>query len=273
MMVVFPGSKINIGLRITGKRADGFHDIETVFYPVGLSDALEFTEAPEVASTDTLTESGIVSGCPPELNLVMRAVKSLREDHYFPFLKIHLHKAVPTGAGLGGGSADAASLLKALNRYYGFNIPPEKLKSKALQLGSDCPFFIDNIPSFALGRGEELRPVAPLLSGYYLVLLNPGVAVNTGEAYRHCTPRKPDDSLDAIWNSPIHLWRDKIFNDFESYAFSLHPLIGNLKDELYSSGAVFAAMSGSGSSVFGIFEKKPLLPEALKSYLIWKGLM
>ena len=190
-MIVFPKAKINLGLRITGKRNDGYHNIETVFYPVSLCDALEFVVSPEAHEKDILTVTGISVGVSPEENIVMKAVSKLREKYSFPWLKIHLHKAIPHGAGLGGGSSDAACMLKALNRHFQLSISEQEMKSIALDIGSDCPFFIDGDPAFASGRGEILESINPVLSGYYLLLLNPGVGINTGEAYQNCRPETP----------------------------------------------------------------------------------
>jgi 4-diphosphocytidyl-2-C-methyl-D-erythritol kinase len=272
-MIVFPISKINIGLRITSKRDDGFHNIETIFYPVRLSDALEFVENRESKSGDILTLSGIRVESDPNSNLIMKALARLRNSHDFPFLRVHLHKAIPIGAGLGGGSSDAACLLKAVNRHFSLNIDIASLSAIALELGSDCPFFIDGIPSYATGRGELLTHLTPLVEGFYLVLLNPGVGINTAEAYKNCRPAKPDQNLDSLYLLPVNEWKDFIKNDFEDYAFKIHPIIGEIKTELYNSGAIFSLMSGSGSSVYGIFSKKPQLVESLRKYVIWEGVM
>ena len=174
MMIVFPKAKINLGLRITAKRTDGYHDIETIFYPVNLSDALEFVISNNTAKADSLTVTGIDTGGQTEDNLVIKAIRLLREKHSFPCLRIHLHKAIPVGAGLGGGSSDAACLLKAINRCFSLNINRKSLMAMALELGSDCPFFIDCVPSYATGRGEIIHPIKQLLTGYYLLLLYPG---------------------------------------------------------------------------------------------------
>jgi 4-diphosphocytidyl-2-C-methyl-D-erythritol kinase len=198
----------------------------------------------------------------------------MRERSSFPWLRIHLHKAIPHGAGLGGGSSDAACLVKSVNRHFSLAIGDEELSAIALSVGSDCPFFIDSRPAYATGRGEILRPVDPILSGYYLVLLNPGVAINTGEAYRNCTPRKPEQSLLEIAGLEIPEWKDHILNDFEDFAFRKHPVIRKIKEELYESGALFSLMSGSGSSVFGIFGSKPaVLPSSIRRMVIWEGIM
>jgi 4-diphosphocytidyl-2-C-methyl-D-erythritol kinase len=274
-MITFPRAKINIGLRITGKRQDGFHNIETIFCPLPLCDALEFVVSGDQKNGDFLTVTGIQTYSRPDDNLVMKAVKKLREDFSFPFLKIHLHKAIPVGAGLGGGSSDAAFILKGINRCYGLNLNNNQLKALALELGSDCPFFIDCTPAYAKGRGEILVPCEKqLLKNHYMILLNPGIGVNTGEAYKNCIPAEPSESLHTlIENLPPEKWKEVIRNDFEEYVFSRHPEIGMLKEELYNSGAVFSLMSGSGSSVYGIFKLKQTIREKLKKYVIWQGFL
>jgi 4-diphosphocytidyl-2-C-methyl-D-erythritol kinase len=272
-MVVFPKAKINLGLRITEKRRDGYHDIETIFYPVGLCDALEFVVSSAAGDKDILTVSGINTGGIPEDNLVVKAVNKLRVNHSFPYLKIHLHKAIPVGAGLGGGSSDAAYLLKAINKCFGLLINDQDLSSLALELGSDCPFFINEIPSFATGRGEIMEPVPPILTGYYFILLNPQVSINTGEAYRNCRPEHTSASLMKLICSPVSEWKELILNDFEEFAFNKYPLIGEIKNQMYKSGALFSLMSGSGSSVYGIFSEKPDIPVKLKDFVIWEGVI
>jgi 4-diphosphocytidyl-2-C-methyl-D-erythritol kinase len=272
-MIGFPAAKINIGLRIAEKRPDGYHNIETVFYPTGFSDAIEFVIREDQTSGDSLTSSGIDTGVPPEENLVMKAIVLLRKSHNFPYISIHLHKAIPSGAGLGGGSSDASFILKSLNRFFALGISDDSLKSLALELGSDCPFFINNTPSFATGKGEILKSVPVLPEGYYLVLLNPGVKIVTAEAYRNCVPSKPSESLSSLILQPVNQWKNNIFNDFEAYAFSRHPLIKELKNKLYASGALFSLMSGSGSTVYGIYDKKIQLPADIKKYKIFEGRM
>jgi 4-diphosphocytidyl-2-C-methyl-D-erythritol kinase len=273
-MVVFPRAKINLGLRITGKRNDGYHNIETVIYPVSLCDALEFVVSSEHNGKDILTVTGISVGVSPEENIVMKAVMKLREKHSFPRLRIHLHKAIPHGAGLGGGSSDAACMMKSLNRHFTLSISTNELKAIALDIGSDCPFFIEGDPAFASGRGEILEPVSPVLSGYYLILLNPGVAINTREAYQNCRPETPAASLLQLSSLPISEWKDLIFNDFEEFTFKKHPFIRKIKDDLYLTGALYSSMSGSGSSVYGIFPGKPgHLPERLRRQIIWEGIV
>lgn len=272
-MIVFPNAKINVGLRIVAKRADGYHDIETAFWPVKLSDALEFVLPSEKAESDILQVSGSDTGGAPGDNLVMKAAAKLHEKYYFPYLKIHLHKGIPAGAGLGGGSSDAACLLKAVNRHFSLSIQDEELKIIALQLGSDCPFFIKNVPSIATGRGEVLYEVENFLRGFYIILLNPGVHISTKEAYGHCIPSEPAGSLAELLKTPIIEWRRYIKNDFEEYVFSKYPSVGELKSGLYNEGAVFSLMSGSGSSVFGIFSEKKRLPGNLRKHLVFEGFL
>lgn len=272
-MITFPKAKINLGLRITGKRPDGYHNIETLFYPVPLTDALEFVESKGSNRYDELVITGIKISVPPEDNLVIKAIGKLRQAYDLPYFRIHLHKAIPSGAGLGGGSSDAALILKVLIKCYGLLIDSERLLEYALELGSDCPFFLDPVPSFATGRGEILKPASLSLKGYYLILVNPGISISTRDAYNNCHPAKSEKSLESVLNGKPSEWRNIILNDFEEYAFLLHPVIGELKDLLYKAGALFSLMSGSGSSVYGIFEKKPEISGKLKDYLIFEGIL
>lgn len=270
-MISFPNAKINIGLRIVSKRPDGYHDIETVFYPVGLSDALEFVIAEEKAGKDILTVSGLDTGASPENNIVLKALLKMHERYEFPHVRVHLHKAIPSGAGMGGGSSDAACMIRAINRFFDLKITGDELRELALGIGSDCPFFIENKPAYATGRGELLSPLPHFAEGLYLVILNPGVGISTKEAYENCRPGKPESKLNELIINPVHEWKDYIFNDFEKFAFRKQPLIGEIKAELYRAGAVFSLMSGSGSSVFGLFSKMPVLPENLRKYIIYQG--
>jgi 4-diphosphocytidyl-2-C-methyl-D-erythritol kinase len=270
-MVVFPKAKINIGLRIIEKRSDGFHNLQTIFYPVCLCDALEFVVSERLLNKDKLVVTGLLSDCIPEDNLVIKAVRKLRERYIFPYLKIHLHKAIPTGAGLGGGSSDAASILKAVNKFFNLNIRSEELKEIALTLGSDCPFFIENIPAFAEGRGEIMTPLKPILVGYHLLIVIPGIAVNTKEAYLDCSPYQREANLQKHYSRDINEWKDLIINDFEKSIFIKHPQIADLKANLYKMGALYSSLSGSGSSVYGIFDKKPKIPDSLKGYSLYSG--
>jgi len=270
-MLVFPKAKINLGLRITGCRPDGYHDIETLFYPVSLCDALELVVDPDEHGKDTLTISGLEIPGIPEDNIVLRAVRSLRETIHVPYLRIHLHKNIPSGAGLGGGSSDAAFMLKAVHRTFGLPLSADELKNIAARLGSDCPFFIDCQPAFASGRGEILAPADYILEDYYAVLVNPGIKVSTREAYENCNPSKPEFSLEELIKHPVTEWKDIIVNDFEKTVFVIHPQIKEIKQALYGSGAYYSSMSGSGSTVYGIFNKKPVIPHNLRRLVIHEG--
>lgn len=258
-MISFPNAKINLGLRITEKRTDGFHNLETVFFPVGWSDALE------IADTDKLcfSSSGINISGPPESNLVMKAYDLLQNDFDLPALKIHLHKQIPFGAGLGGGSSDAAFMLRMLNQYFDLSLSQEKLLQYAAVLGSDCPFFIQNKPVFATGRGEIMNEINLSLDSMFIVLVKPPVEVSTARAFQFVVPQKPNVSLSELIKLPVQEWKDVIVNQFESSVFPQYPEIAEIKSQLYKKGAVYASMSGSGSCVFGLFNEQPTGIESL----------
>lgn len=273
-MIVFPNCKINLGLRITGKRADGYHNIETIFYPVPLNDALEIIQLAdtEPAAGAIFTQSGNLIHGDEKDNLCMKAWHLLKKDFPdLPSVKIHLHKAIPMGAGLGGGSADAAFTLQLLNELFSLHLTTDKLLSYALYLGSDCPFFILNKPCFAGGRGEKMEPLPVALAGYYLLLVNPGIHINTGWAFSQLklSNQRAAPSLSSIISAPVASWKNELHNEFEQPVFEQHPSIAAIKDKLYQQGALFASMSGSGSTVYGLFDKNPsencLFP---KEYLV-----
>jgi len=270
-MLVFPKAKINLGLRITSRRPDGYHDIETVFYPVSLCDALELVPGSEEPGKDTLSVSGSEIPGNIEENIVLRAVSRLRETFPVPYLKIHLHKNIPSGAGLGGGSSDAAFMLRAVNKAFSLSLTCDDLRSIAAGLGSDCPFFIECKPSFASGRGEILNPVDAVLDSYYGVLVNPGISVSTRDAYENCRPSKPESSLAELIRNPVSEWKNIIVNDFEKIVFISYPQIKDIKQTLYNCGAIYSSMSGSGSTVYGIFSEKPLIPRDLRKFVIHEG--
>ena len=270
-MISFPQAKINIGLKVIGKRSDGFHDIETIFYPIPLSDALEFVTISGKTREDELVVSGIDIKTRPEKNLIIKAIKKIRTSYSVPTLKIHLHKVIPSGAGLGGGSSDAACILKSIIKRFRFPVSEPELKSIALETGSDCPFFLNPVPSFATGRGEILKSVKPLLEGYHLVLINPGFHISTREAYYNCHLSKPETSLEKLFSHEISDWKKYIVNDFEDFVFKVSPKVGELKSALYKLGAVYCSMTGSGSSVYGIYKKKPKIPDKLKEFIIFEG--
>ena len=272
-MISFPKAKINLGLRVVEKRPDGFHDIETIFYPIALSDALEFVVLSGQSKEDELKITGIDIRTRPEKNLVIKAVRILRARYPVPRLKIHLHKAIPSGAGLGGGSSDAACILKSINKCFRYSLSESELKVIALELGSDCPFFLDPVPSIATGRGEILKPVSSLLKGYHIVLLNPGFLISTKEAYHNCRPVRPETSLEQLVTTPLSGWKKLIVNDFEDFVFKVYPRVGELKKALYRSGAVYCSMTGSGSTVYGIYEDKPKIADKLKEFIIYEGIL
>jgi 4-diphosphocytidyl-2-C-methyl-D-erythritol kinase len=255
-LVVFPNCKINLGLNIVAKRADGFHDLETVFYPIAIKDVLEVVQQSPDSTDVEFTATGLqVAGTATD-NLCVKAYHLLQKDFpSLPSIKMHLHKVIPMGAGLGGGSSDGAFTLGLLNRKFQLNLPADQLIDYALQLGSDCPFFIFNTPCFAEGRGEKLEPIHVDLSGYCIVVIYPGIHVNTGWAFSQVRPTRPQRQMRDIIHQPIITWKDELANDFEEAVFDAHPQIKAIKENLYAHGAVYASMSGSGSTVYGILEK------------------
>jgi len=254
-MVVFPNAKINLGLHVTARRPDGFHDIETLFLPVPLCDALEVIPAGDGVMRFVATGLDI----PGEgtTNLCVKAYELMKNEFDLSPVHIHLHKVIPMGAGLGGGSSDGAFTLKLLNELFSLRLPQEKLNEMALKLGSDASFFLQNQPFFATGRGEVLEPAAPVVKGFFLLIVVPPVHVSTAEAYAGITPAKPTVSLKRILQEPPAAWRGKLVNDFEPSVFRKYPVIGEIKQRLYDSGALYASMSGSGSAVYGLFANPP----------------
>lgn len=265
-MICFPNCKINIGLYITNRRLDGYHDLETVFYPVkGLHDALEVVKSERRAELNLYGKE--VQGR-KEQNLVWKAYQLLKEQFpaKVPEPDIHLLKSMPMGAGLGGGSADGAFMLKLLNDFCRLELSEQLMLDMALQLGSDCPFFIHNTPQFAKGRGELMSPVNVDMTGYYIQLICPGIHVSTKKAFEMITPRKPMFNLYTLPELPLAQWKDNIRNDFEDPVFMQHPELAEIKKQLYVSGAIYASMSGSGSSVYGIFEKGKMAETSYEHY-------
>lgn len=268
-MVVFPNCKINIGLNILDKRADGFHNLETVFIPIPLKDSLEIIRAKENTRPVVFSQTGMTVDGNTADNLCVKAYHLLKKDFPdLPAVQMHLHKAIPMGAGLGGGSANAAFTLQLLNSKFSLNLSQEQLMNYSLTLGSDCPFFILNKPSFATGRGEILQPVALSLAGYQLVLINPGIHVNTGWAFSRLAKEDlVSKNLYQQITQSVQTWRHTISNDFEKPVFAAHPVLHEIKEMLYGKGAVYAAMSGSGSTLFGLFERGQL--PALQCPVAW----
>jgi len=252
-MIVFPNAKINIGLQVLHKRPDGFHELATIFYPIPLQDGLEAIAHP--TGETIIHQSGLTLDTAPEENICYKAWQLLRQDFpELPTVRVHLHKAIPSGAGLGGGSADGAFMLRLLNTKFRLGLADEQLATYALRLGSDCPFFILNSACHATGRGEILEPLELNLASYRLVLVNPGIHVPTGWAFGQLTPAAARVDLREAIKRPMAEWKEVIANDFEAAVFKAHPAIGAIREELYRQGAVYASMSGSGSTVYGFFE-------------------
>lgn len=261
-MVVFPNAKINLGLKVTSQRSDGYRNISSVFYPVPeLRDALELIPRKE-NKKDEFHYTGLEIPGNPEENLVQKAVELLRRDFDIPNLEVHLHKAIPMGAGLGGGSADGSFALTALNREFELGLSTGDLEAAALKLGSDCPFFVQNRPVAVSGRGEKMEPIDLSLAEKYLVLVFGKHHISTAEAYANTAMRMPVITPEEIvLSQPIWKWMESLDNDFEGYAFAKHRDLKDVKDLLYLSGAAYASMTGTGSTFYGIFEKKPDLTE------------
>src|SRR6218665_1374321 len=252
IMVRFPNCKINIGLHIASKREDGYHNLQTIFYPIAIRDTVEIIVSQNNAPV-SYSHSGINIFSREENNLCIKAYHLLKKNFsQLPPVAIHLHKTIPMGAGLGGGSADASFVLMMLNEMFELNLSKQQLLDYSLELGSDCPFFIVNKPSYATGRGEILEPVNLNLSSYKIVIVNPGIHVNTGMAFKHIRVGEHTGDLRKLITLPVEQWKDAINNDFEKPVFELHPAIEAIKTILYQKGALYAAMSGSGSTVFGI---------------------
>lgn len=255
-MISFPNAKINLGLNIVSKRADGYHNLETIFYPIPLKDALEIIVR-ENTSDDILIESGNKIDSESQDNLVMKALRLMRTKYDFPPLEVHLLKKIPSGAGMGGGSADAAFMLRLINDKFSLGASNQELAELAIKLGADCPIFIYNKPMYAEGIGEKLEEIELSLKGLFIAVIKPDVFVSTKEAFSKIKPAPSKMNLKDIAQFPIEEWKARMVNDFEQSIFALHPQIEVIKNRLYEKGAVYASMSGSGSSVFGIFKALP----------------
>jgi 4-diphosphocytidyl-2-C-methyl-D-erythritol kinase len=276
-MISFPNIKINFGLHVINRRTDGFHNIETIFYPVKFCDALELIGNPDNSTSAHKILFG-ASGIPVEgnsdSNLIVQAYRLLDKDMDLPPVRVHLHKTIPMGAGLGGGSSDAACMIRLLNSKFELGLSDERMETYAASLGSDCAFFIRNKPAYVFGRGYELEPVTLDLSDFYIVLLYAGIHSNTALAYRDVVRREtldPEQSLKKLVSLPSDQWKGAICNDFEQSVFRAFPLLEQLKQDLYEAGATYASMSGSGSAMFGLFTKKPQLTEKLRQYVCYEG--
>lgn len=270
-MIEFPNAKINLGLNIIEKRSDGFHNIETVFYPIQLCDGLEINT--NNISETKLNVYGIRIDGNTSDNILLKAYSLLANDYNLPPIEIFLQKNIPFGAGLGGGSSDAAFLLKMLNQNFNLQLSTEDICNYASKLGADCAFFIHNKPVFASGKGDVFENINISLKGLYLVLIKPNIGVSTQQAYANCLPTKPQLALKEIIKLPISEWKNALNNDFEYSVFPQYSEIKEIKDKLYESGAIYASMSGSGSSVYGIFHQKPNLPINLSNNFKWEGIL
>ena len=270
-MITFPCCKINLGLNVVNRRSDGYHDIETVFYPVPLCDALEVKlmdkDFPSDVDCDLLVKKKVdgrlvrCDMCAEQENLVVRAYNIIRNDFDIPRVHAHLIKNIPSEAGLGGGSSDAAAMIRLLDERFRLNMGIPEMERYAAKLGADCPFFITSEPAFATGIGEKLRPVDRRMNpmqGYWIVLVKPDVAVSTAAAYKAITPEKPEECCADVVKLPVKEWRGRLTNDFEKPVFKTFPELKGIKEKLYECGAEFALMSGSGSTIYGIFKDNPL---------------
>lgn len=281
-MLVFPNIKINLGLFITGKRPDGYHNIESIFYPVQWHESLEIIERGQSVSDfpeiQTQAEVGKVRftsyGIPipgnVDSNLCIKVYQLLEEWFNMPSVDIHLLKTLPIGAGLGGGSADAAFTLRALKDYFQLRVSDAEAKDLLARVGSDCPFFWENKPMFVFGRGEKIRPIDLDLSVYYILIVNPNIHISTKEAYAGVKPAPPAIDLEMIPSIEVDGWKDILVNDFEASIFPSYPIIREIKEELYNRGALYASMTGSGSTLYGIFRDLPD-EEPFRGYMTWKG--
>jgi len=270
-MILFPNAKINLGLHVLSKRKDNFHNLETLMYPVGICDILEFI--PSLEKETRLKLSGISVSGDMQSNLVYKAYILLKELYKLPPVQIHLHKIIPAGAGLGGGSSDAAFMLMGLNRFFDLGLSLDELKTHAASLGSDCSFFVENVPALASGKGEILVPATTYLKGYKLLLFFPGFPVSTAEAYGGIIPDPGKESLTSILEQGISTWRGNLVNDFEKTIFEKYPELRILKEGLYESGALYVSMSGSGSAMYGLFDAEYVISPGLRKGLIWEGLL
>lgn len=258
-MIIFPNAKINLGLRIVSKRNDGYHNLDTVFYPLPFYDILELVSTEKTKGEVYFSTSGKKINGVPSSNLCIKAYHLLKQSFpEIPSINLHLHKNIPMGAGLGGGSADGAFMIKLLNEKFQLNLDDEKMKNYALQLGSDCPFFIKNKPAHATGRGEVLNEISCDLFNKSFLLINPQIHVSTAEAFSKITISENTPSCAEIINQPLENWRSLLINDFEKTVFLHHPSIEIIKNRLYNIGAIYASMTGSGSTVFGIFDEPVL---------------
>lgn len=269
-MLLLPNCKINLGLQVVRKRPDGYHDLQTVFYPIPLRDNLELRELRNSDAPYALQLAGQAIEGNPDDNLIIKVYRQLKEEFDLPALDIYLYKHIPLGAGLGGGSSDAAFMMKGLNEVFELGLSDYEMERRLAGLGADCAFFVQNVPAYATGIGDELTPIPLSLKGMYIVLVKPDVFVSTREAYAGVTPKEPEHDLLKALRRPVTEWRDRVVNDFEPSVFAAHPELAAVKQTLYDMGADYAAMSGSGSTLFGLFSRP--VPEArkvFKEHFVW----
>lgn len=274
-MVVFPNAKINLGLHIVSKRADGYHNLETCFVPIPLRDILEIIEGS--GDTFQFSTSGLAIPGKDQDNLCVKAYQLLKADFDLPPVQMHLHKIIPMGGGLGGGSSDASFVLRSLNKLFTLSLDNQQLEEYASQLGSDCPFFIRNYPVLATGTGNQFQELSIDISGKHIALIFPSIAVTTAEAYAQVVPREASGKEQTVTLAEIletddpKQWKEKLVNDFEPSVFAQHPTLEEIKDQLYDVGAFYASMSGSGSTMYGLFNHTPDLSELESSYRVWQS--
>ncbi len=268
-MICFPNCKINLGLRIKEKRPDGYHNIETILFPVFLADALEIIVSQDRSSAFSVTGLNIPGD--KQQNLCLRACYLMYEKYEIPPVKIHLHKRIPMGSGLGGGSSNAAFTIKLLNDLLGLKLTNKQMHNLASEIGSDCAYFIENIPLFAYGKGDKFQKVKFSLKNFYIVLVKTPVHVDTATAYANITPSNHKYPVKEIVQLPVQKWKKYMLNDFEEYVFEKYPEISDVKRELYKQAAVYASLSGSGSAVYGIFRTPVNLRELFPDYFTWQG--
>lgn len=272
-MIVFPNAKINIGLNIVSKRTDGYHNLETIFYPINICDVIEFTEKEGLNEVE-FSSNGITLDCGSSDNLVVKAYNLIRQNYDIPPLVIDLVKSIPTGAGLGGGSGDATFTLKFLNEHYSLGLGNDELKVYASRLGADCAFFVENRPVYATGIGDIMEPVDFSLKGYYIAVVKPDIFISTKEAFAGIRPKPSSACLKDLIKLPVSEWKDCIFNDFEYSIFPNHEMLQNVKCKLYSLGADYVSMSGSGSSIYGLFKKNPgKLEHVFDNCYLWTSML
>ncbi len=271
-MICFPNAKINLGLHVTEKRADGFHNIETIFYPIGWNDALEIIELKNSSSDFSIQLSGIPIHGDIEDNLLYKAYYLIKKIRTVPSIQVYLHKILPMGAGLGGGSADAAFFINLLNEQFKLQLSEHERIDITKKLGSDCAFFINNKPVFAYDKGDVFKSIELDLSNYYIAIIHPNIHSNTKEAYHLVTPCAPKQSILEVIKQPIQTWKTDLMNDFEISIFNKYPIVAKTKQDLYDCNALYACMSGSGSAVFGIFNQKPII-NTLTHFPHWIGKM